>query len=557
MAMLSDDQLNTLDKDTMAFIIKTLQGQLSLLETTNKKLVSQLESSEETTKKLMAQIDALTAQIRLSNQRTFGKKSEKADVIDGQMSLADFDVNMFNEAEALKNDDPEPEIQEITSYKRRKTKGKREEDLSGLPVRIFNHTLSDEELAREFPDGYYELPEEVYQRLFIIPETFIVDEHHQHIYKSKGADGRILRADRPADLFRNSIATFSLIASILNAKYVNHLPLDRQSRAFKERGVTLNSNTLANWVINSSDTYLSLLYNRMHSCIYDSKVMHVDETPCSVMCIDGEKNDKKTYMWVYRNRSLCGTPPIVLYDWQRSREPEHPRAFLKDFSGTIITDGYQVYHQIAGERDDLKVAGCWIHARRKYAEIIKSLGSEASKGTVAKEAYDMITKIMHEDNLYDDLTKKDRERNRKLTLKPMVNEYFTWIKAKYNLVPSESDIGKALAYSINQEKYLRVFLKDGDVPMDNNYAEQAIRPFTIGRKNFLFFESVNGAKSSAIIYSIVETAKANGLHVYKYLEFILEELAKRKKAGTLDHIDDLLPWAKLPQKECKSPIKKS
>lgn len=179
----------------------------------------------------MAQIDALTAQIRLSlsNQRTFGNKSEKADTIDVQMSLADFDINMFNEAEALKNEDPEPEIQEITSYKRRKTKGECEEDLSGLPVRIIPHTLSDEELAREFPDGYYELPAENYQRLFIIPETFIIDEHQVHIYKSKGADGRVLGADRPADLFRNSIATPALIASILNAKYVIHLPLERQS----------------------------------------------------------------------------------------------------------------------------------------------------------------------------------------------------------------------------------------------------------------------------------------------------------------------------------------
>ena len=242
---------------------------------------------------------------------------------------------------------------------------------------------------------------------------------------------------------------------------------------------------------------------------------------------------------------------------KRQREPGHPREFHKNFSGTIITDGYQVYHQIAGEREDLKVAGCWIHARRKYSEIIKSLGPEASKGSIAQNAYDMITKIMHEDNKYDDLSKKDCERNRKLNLKPMVNDYFTWIKEKYNLVPHEGDIGKALAYSINQEKYLRLFLKDGDVPMDNNYAEQAIKPFTIGHKNFMFFESVNGAKSSAIIYSIVETAKASKLHVYRYLEFVLEELAKRKNAGTLDHIDDLLPWAKFPQKEFKSPIKKS
>ena len=306
----------------------------------------------------------------------------------------------------------------------------------------------------------------------------------------------------------------------------NAIPLDRQSKIFKENGINLESNTLANWVINSSDTYFTHLYNRMHVCLNDSKVIHVDETPCDVMRINDTKSGKETRMWVYRNRPLRGMPPIVLFDWQPSRKPEHPREFLKNFSGTIVTDGYQVYHQISNERADLIVAGCWVHARRKYAEIIKSLGPDISEGTIAKQAYDMITNIMHEDNNYDDLPKKERERNRKLTLKPLVNAYFTWAKEKYLLLSPSSDIGKALAYSINQEKYLRSFLKDGDVPMDNNYAEQAIRPFTIGRKNFLFFESVNGAKASGIIYSIVETAKANGLHVYRYLEFLLEELSK-------------------------------
>ena len=169
----------------------------------------------------------------------------------------------------------------------------------------------------------------------------------------------------------------------------------------------------------------------------------------------------------------------------------------------------------------------------------------------------MITAIMHEDNKYDDIPKKDRERNRKLTLKPMVNDYFAWIKEKYPLVAPQSALGKALFYSINQEQYLRLFLKDGDIPMDNNYAEQAIRPFTIGRKNFLFFESVKGANASAVIYSILETAKANGLHTYQYFEFLIDELSKRKKSGNLENIDDLLPWSKLSQAKCPSLIKKS
>ena len=164
----------------------------------------------------------------------------------------------------------------------------------------------------------------------------------------------------------------------------------------------------------------------------------------------------------------------------------------------------------------------------------------------------MITEIMHEDNKLDNLTKKEREKQRKLILKKKVNDYFAWVKETAVHVSPESETGKALAYSINQETYLKAFLSNGDIPMDNNYAEQAIRPFTIGRKNFLFFESVKGAKASAIIYSIIETAKANGLNTYLYLEFLIEELSKRKKEGTITHVDDLLPWSKLPQKKCKA-----
>lgn len=353
MNYISDEQLNSLDKNSMAIIIHSLQNQLVLLDTTNKKLSAQLEASEETSKKLLAQVEALTAQIRLTNQRSFGRKSEKSDFLDGQMTLFDLVGNVFNEAEVNKDDSPEPPFDEITVS---------------------------------------------YKRLFMIPETFIADEHQVHIYKSKGSDGTIIRAPRPADVFRNSIATPALLASILTAKYAKSIPLDRQSKIYKENGIRLESNTLSNWVINSADTYFTHLYNRMHVCLDDSKVIHADETSCDVMRIDGTKSGKETRMWVYRNRPLRGMPPIVMFDWQPSRKPEHPREFLKDFSGTIVTDGYQVYHQIADERDDLKVAGCWVHARRKYAEIIKSLGADISEGTIAKQAYDMITAIMREDN---------------------------------------------------------------------------------------------------------------------------------------------------------------
>ena len=552
MAKLTDEQLKNLNKEALIIIVSALQSQLEAVQ-------SQLDSANAMLSENNKQINLLTEQIRIMNQRHFGKKSESdLNGIDGQMSLFD----SFNEAEVLsKPSMPEPDITEvvISSYKRSKATGKREADLENLPTRIFEHTLSREELEQKFPEGYKELPPEVYKRLHIIPETFMADEHRVHVYASKNNDGTIIKAARPVDLFRNSIATPALVASILNGKYVNALPLERQSRTFKINGINLSSNTMANWVINSSDTYLSLMYERLHRLIYESKVIHADETPTKVMRIDGKKvsGGKKTYMWVYRNRPLKNTHPIVLFDWQPSRRADHPREFLKNFSGTVVTDGYQVYHTLDKERPDLNISGCWVHCRRPFAEFIKSVGPETAKGSVAQEAYDMITEIMHLDNGYDDLSPRDRKRQRQLNLKQKVDDYFAWAKIKYGQVTHNSTIGKALAYSINQEEYLRKFLEDGNIPMDNNYAEQAIRPFTIGRKNFVITESDKGAKASAVIYSLAETAKANGLNTYKYFEFLLTEMPKHLEDKSLNFLNDLLPWSDRVQKECPSLYKKS
>lgn len=553
MLILSDEQLNNLGKEALVIIVASPQDQLQSMS-------KQLDTANAQLSDNNRQTELLTEQIRIMNQRQFGRKSESnLTETDGQLTLFD----SFNEVEGFQNlCIAEPEIEEITisSYRRSKTKGKRDADLDGLPTRIIEHRLSDEELAEKFPHGYKELPVEIYKRLHIIPETFIVDEHHVHIYASKDNDGTIIKAERPVDLFRNSIATASLVASIINGKYANALPLDRQSRAFKSNGVHLGTNTVANWVIKSMDQYLSLVYDRMHELIYNNNVIHADESPVKVMRIDNQKikNGKKTHMWVYRNSSSGSTPPIVLFDWQTSRRADHPRDFLKDFSGTVVTDGYQVYHKLAKERENLKVSGCWIHARRPFADFIKSLEKKTSaKGTIAQKAYDMITDILHEDNKFDDLPSADRQKQRQAILTDKVDAYFEYVKEKYSQVTHSSTIGKALAYSIHQEKYLRVFLTDGNIPPDNNPAEQAIRPFNIGRKNFVLMATDNGAKASAMAYSIIETAKANQLNTYKYLELLLIEIPKHIEDKDLKFIDDLLPWSPRVQEECPSQLKKS
>mgnify|MGYP004442799081 FL=1 len=547
----SNDQLKSLNKDTLILLLNTIYDQ-------NDAINSQLELYRNQLTAANKKLDLLTEQIALMNQRAFGRKSETAASMPGQLDLSMF-IDVFNEAECCKDNSPEPTIEEVTisSYKRSKTKGQREINLDGLPSRVIPHKIPEAELKELFPNGYKELPFKTYKRLVIIPETFIVDEHQVHVYASKDNTGKIVSAPRPVDLFRNSIATPELVAAILNSKYEMHNPIERLSNSFKQNGINLESNTMCNWTINASERYLSVIYDYLKEYLKTNKVIHVDETPVQVDQIKSETGKPaKTYMWVYCAAKLRGTHPIVLYDWKPGRGSEYPREFLNGFKGTMVTDGYDVYHAMQRSWVDLTVAGCWIHARRKFADIIKSVGEEAAKGTVACEAYQSITAIMHKDNQYDDLTKKQRQKMRNQELRKDVEAFFKWVKLKHTQVGGQTAIGQALGYCINQENYLKEFLDNGDIPMDNNVAERAIRPFTIGRKNWTTINSPNGAQASAIIYSIVETAKANNLRPYNYLELLLKEIPNHMEDTDRSFLEDLLPWNKNVQKTCHS-LKKS
>ena len=532
-SQLTPEQLNGMDKRALIGIITSLQGQLATIST---------------------QLNFLTEQIAIMNQRSFGRKTEKLDQMDDMHQMSLFDV--FNEPEVFQDNSEEPEISEITvSSHTRKKKTKREDSLEGLPARIFEHRIGDDKLAELFPNGYKELPEEVYKRLSIIPQTLLVDEHHVHVYASKNNDGTIIKAERPADLFRNSIATAPLVATLITGKYANHLPLERQSKAFKDNGVKLETNTIANWMIKASDLYLSILYDELHKHLFKSHVVHADETPFEVIK-DGRKAGSNSYMWVYRNGECDSKHPVVIYDYQPTRRLDHPDDFLKDYTGVLVTDGYQVYHSLEKKRKTLKVAGCWVHAKRKFAELVKAIDTGPSDEIIAAEAVKRISELFHIDNLFSNLSIEERLKQRQTIIKPKVDDFFVWARTCMLKLPAGGTTYKGLQYCINQEQFLRVFLEDGDVPMHNNPAEQAIRPFTLGRKNWMNVYSINGAQASAVIYSIVETAKANNLRIYDYLEFLLSELSQHSGDTSLDFLKDLLPWNQAVQEKFHS-LKKS
>ena len=505
-----------------------------------------LKKQEKQMEDLNKKLDLLLEQIRLSNQKKFGRSTEKIENAE-QLTMC------FNEAEVtIENKTIEEPVVEqiIPEHKRRiKPKGKRQEDLSSFPVRIEEHLLSEDKLQELFSGSYRRLPDEVYRKLEFHPATFEVVEHHIAVYCGN-KEQTIVRADRPSEILKNSIVTPSLLAAIINTKYINSVPLYRLEQEFSRYEVNISRQVMANWVIRGSERYLSLLYDRMHQKLYDSKILHSDETPVNVIK-DGRPAGAKSYMWVYRTGQAGGTPPAVLYEYQKTRKADHPREFLKNYHGVVVCDGYQVYHKLGEERpDDLKVAGCWAHARRRFANVCKSLGKNTSKGSLAETAVNHIALIYRADNLLEGLTPDERLEKRQLLVKPLVEAFFAWVKSNKDKVPSQSETGKGLTYCANQEKYLKAFLDDPIIPLDNNAAEIAIRSFCVGKHNWHVIDTPQGAEASAIIYSLAESAKANNLKPYNYFKHILEEIPKHLDDKNLDFLDALLPWSSDLPEDC-------
>ena len=517
----TEEQLNTFDKTTLVQLFLATQSQL---EDIDQKLQLVLE------------------QLAVSNNQRFGRTSEKM-MPDNQLAFMEVDGQLvfFNEAETVAAI-TEYDEEEAPKTRPQKTKGRRAQIVSGLPVVTVDHMMSSEELTSEFGEnGWYQLEDEIYNRYKFTPAKVELEEHHVGVYKSK-KDDHFKKAEHPAYLLRNSLVSPSLLAAIMNAKYVNAVPLYRQEQEFSRYGIEITRREMAHWTILCTERYLSLLYDCMHKKLYDYHVLQADETPVRVTKEDRTEGAKH-YMWVYRTGRMYKDKPIVLYDYQPSRNTSHPRKFLKNFEGVCVTDGYQVYHTIEKEREDLTVAGCWAHARRRYDEALKALPKAKRNGSLAHLALKQIQAIYREENKLADLSAEERQKHRQLIIKPMVDAYFAWVKEHLNQVLAKSKTHNGFTYSINQEKYLRVFLEDGEVPIDNNASEQSIRSFCVGKKNWVMIDTIAGAESSAIIYSIAETAKANNLKPYAYFEYLLTEIPNHMDDKDLSFLEDLLPWS--------------
>lgn len=531
----TEEQLNKLDKELLVQLFLGLQDQM--------------EGLTRQTQALNDKMQLMMEQLVLSKKSRFGRSSEKM-AGPGQIRFMEVDgeIVFFNEAEAVCGlDAPEPDSLEPQQPKKKKQAGKREADLAGLPVRRIDHYLSEKELAAEFGEkGWKQLPDAISRCYRFVPAKVEVEEHHVGVYSSK-TDDRMVKAPHPKKLLPGSLVSPSLAAAVLNGKYVNAVPLYRLEKEFERYGLAITRQNMANWVIRLGESCFGPLYDYLHTLLYRYPVIQADETPVLVNK-DGRPAGSKSWMWVYRSGCLYQKEQVILYEYQKTRNASHPRKFLKDYNGICVTDGYQVYHTLEKEKEDLKIAGCWVHCRRKFEEALEVIPKELRKQSILDLLMNQIRAIYREEGKLSGFSADERVEKRQLVVKPLVDAFFAYVKQNSGRVPKSGKAREAFTYALNQEPYLRVFLENGNVPMDNNASERAIRGFCIGKKNWEMIDTVHGASASAIIYSISETAKANGLKPYEYFEYLLTEIPKHQDESSTDFLADLLPWSeKLPE----------
>ena len=551
---ISIDGLNKLSKETISMLYLQTFEMLQNLQAQNASLIAQVE-------------DLKQQMAVLINQR-FGRYSEKLSQLPGQLSFSLDNPAVFNEIEAVTDNGfaKEPSAEEVVPehIRRRRPKGKRAVDLSGIEVEVVNHYLPEDILNSEMPGGWHQMEDETYTELERIPPSYKVVEHHVGVYASNGNGSKIMRGRAPGRLLNHSILTPSLAASIFTAKYINAVPLNRISEGYGYDGLNISRQVMAGWMIRLSDYYLDSVHRMMKDELKKAPLIHCDESPFTM---SGEKdvNDPQSrdYMWVYHSPGIQDSKKIYLYEYDNdSRSAAVIDRYLEGYKGILVSDGYASCHTLDRKHDDLKVAGCWVHRKRRYAEIVKTAKKGAALSPaqqIAREAAERIAVIFHTDNLSRGKSSQEIIDNRQQSVKPLVDAFFAWVKDILdNKIISSTDLKKALTYSVNQEKYLRVFLESAIIPLDNNDAERSIKRFCVGKHSWHIIDSRKGAKASAILYSIAETAKANGLNPFEYFKFLMEQLKEYPRNDVPEEeLKKLMPWSETLPDCCKQLKKQS
>lgn len=525
---------------------------IQLLKETNEFLRKQNEEQQKQIQELTQSIVNLNETVNYLKKKIFGASSEKTkniETVEGQQ-------NFFNEIEA--HVDPsalEPCIETIlvaTHKKSRKKKATREELLAKLPIVEVLCQLASEDkfcsycntemtlLGKKFVREELRITPAKVERIHYMQETMICPQCKED------DEPVIVTSKAPEPLIKHSLASPSTVAHVMYQKFVNAMPLYRQSKDWEQMGVKLPRATLANWVNKCGIDYLQPIYDHLHTILRKREFINADETPCQVLKEDGKAATSKSYMWLYATGN-DGLPPMRLYEYQPGRSGEYPVTFLGEFSGYLCCDGYAGYNHL----ENVTRCGCLAHMRRYWHEAIPAtrLSKKSTKlpPIPAEIGLAYCNKLFELEREYIELDPEQRKQRRLETEVPVWKAYWTWLET---VSPTGgSRLAKAVTYATNQKPYMENYLLDGRCSVSNNLAENIARPYAVGRKNFLFHDTVKGAQASAIIYSLIETAKANNLNILKYLEMILTFMPAAK--GNVKITEMLLPWSDQTRERCK------
>ena len=519
--------------------LRELKDMIHDLQKMIKTLQATVDAANKREEALTQERDNLKEEVDLLRKKLFGTSSEKRVLdIPGQL-------NFFNEAE-LEQDPALAQVEELEASSSEKTPKKRKaratdaERFKGIPVEKEYLDLSEKE--KNCPvcgTALNQIGEEFVRReLVFIPARLKVREYYSRNYEcpqcsqhgipviKKGKDGR------PHTLY--GMACAGTVAWVMYQKFCNALPYFRQEKDWKQYGASITRKTMANWVIQNSEAFFLPMYEYFQRKLLERKFAMADETPLQVLHEPGRRAQTQSYMWLFRSGE-DGLPPIILYKYSETRAGENAVDFLRGFKGYLMCDGYSGYNKVP----DAKRTACWAHIRRYLTDAIpKGKALDYTQPSVQGVMY--INQLFHlEDIIKAKHTSFDAIKKARLEKeKPVVEGFLSWLDQQAPVRGSRMD--KAVTYIQNRRSYLTTYLEDGRCSFSNNLSENAIRPFTVGRKNWLFCDTPNGAQASAFVYSMVEIAKANGVNVYHYLTYLLEKMPSNRMSD--EELELLAPW---------------
>lgn len=485
---------------------------------------NQLNDKDKLIREQQKYIRLMEEQLRLAILRKFSSSSEKMPWQGCLFDEAELEVALVNIEEQL------PEDATSTPKKATRQRGFSE----NLPRQQIYLTLSEEEKADAIKTFFSKVKEE----LEFIPAQVKVLEYWQEkaVFAVDGQE-RIVAARRPVHPLGKCFASLSLLTHIIVSKYADGLPLYRLENMLERYGGEISRTNMANWIIRLAEIFKPLI-NLMREVQRESDYLQADETRIQVLKEDGKSATSDKWMWVIRG----GPPghPSVIFDYDPSRSGTVAARLLEGFSGVLQADGYSGYNQLCREQNITRI-GCWDHVRRKFVEAIKATGTKqkGQKPSKADIAVGKIRKLYAIEQSIKDQSDHEKKRVRQESSLPLLIEFKAWLELNVTRVLKGSQTYTAITYALNQWEFLTGYCEDGKLHISNALAENAIRPFALGRRAWLFADTAHGARASATCYSLIETAKANGLEPYAYIRHVLEHIAT---ADTVEKLEMLLPW---------------